>query len=299
MSLFMDLNLSPSPNPERLQRLVDTAAHLGFSTVAFNYVLDAQKQSKQEVPKPAAPSELLQNIPTVQGKSRPIKILNRLTIVASDVGQFRPNTAEFRRYDLLAIHPTSDKLFHTACMMMDVDIICVTVTEKLPFHLKRATLNAAVSRGVVFELCYSAALRDTTMRRYMLSNAISLVERCSRKSVIISSGTEQPLELRGPYDIANLALLFGLSEVDAKDAVSSTCRSVLLHAESRKTACGIIHTVQCPSEGSGQQGALPQSAEGEVKEEQGGGRGEGGPPAAKKPRPGPVSSGLAPPAGSS
>ncbi|KAF1374965.1 hypothetical protein PFLUV_G00234500 [Perca fluviatilis] len=39
----------------------------------------------------------------------------------------------------------------------------------------------------------------------------------------------------GQYDITNL----GLSDGEAKEAASSTCRSVVLHTETRKTASGI------------------------------------------------------------
>ncbi|KAK2820747.1 hypothetical protein Q5P01_023706 [Channa striata] len=244
MSVFMDLNLSFSADRSHLQSLVETAAHLGYSTVAINYVFEPTAKKKQEIPVPKPISELMDQLPIVQGRSRPIKVLNRLTVVMSDSSHFRPNSAEYRRFDLLAVHPTTEKLFHSACMLYDVDIVCISVTEKLPFFFKRAPVNGAVERGVVFELCYSAALRDSTLRRYTIANALSLMETCKGKNVIVSSAAEKALELRGPYDITNLGLLFGLSDADAKEAVSSTCRSVLLHAETRKTASGIIYTMK-------------------------------------------------------
>uniref|UniRef100_A0A667ZJ47 Ribonuclease P protein subunit p30 n=1 Tax=Myripristis murdjan TaxID=586833 RepID=A0A667ZJ47_9TELE len=232
MSVFMDLNLRPTAERSTLQSLLDTAAHLGYSAVAINYVFEPTSKKKQEIPKPTPTSELFDKLPTVQGRSRPIRVLNRLTIVASDASHFRPSAPEFRSFDLLAIHPTSEKLFHAACMTFDVDIICVTVTEKLPFFFKRAPVSGAVERGLVFELCYVPAIRDSTTRRYTIANAVCLLESCKGR----------PLELRGPYDIANLGLLFGLSEGDAKEAVSSTCRSAVLHGETRKTASGTVYT---------------------------------------------------------
>ncbi|XP_029933246.1 ribonuclease P protein subunit p30 isoform X3 [Myripristis murdjan] len=235
MSVFMDLNLRPTAERSTLQSLLDTAAHLGYSAVAINYVFEPTSKKKQEIPKPTPTSELFDKLPTVQGRSRPIRVLNRLTIVASDASHFRPSAPEFRSFDLLAIHPTSEKLFHAACMTFDVDIICVTVTEKLPFFFKRAPVSGAVERGLVFELCYVPAIRDSTTRRYTIANAVCLLESCKGRNVILSSGAEKPLELRGPYDIANLGLLFGLSEGDAKEAVSSTCRSAVLHG---------VHTLQ-------------------------------------------------------
>ncbi|KAJ3607365.1 hypothetical protein NHX12_024416 [Muraenolepis orangiensis] len=245
MAPFMDLNIQLT-DKKTLNALLETAAHLGFSTVAINYVHEPQSKGKKEIPRPTPLSQLVEELPIVQGKAAPLRVLSRLTLVVSDASHFRPNAPEYRAYDLLAVQPTTEKLFHTACMSFDVDIICITVTERLPFFFKRAPVNGARERGVVFEVCYSSALRDSTVRRYTLTNSLALMERCSGKNVIVSSGTDKPLEMRGPYDLANLAQLFGMSEADAKDAVSSNCRSVLLHAETRKTACGIIQTVKTP-----------------------------------------------------
>ncbi|XP_017157181.1 ribonuclease P protein subunit p30 isoform X2 [Poecilia reticulata] len=212
MSVFMDLNVLFSADRSRMQSLVETAAHLGFSTVAINYVFEPTTKKKQEVPSPVPISELIGQLPVVQGRSRPIKVLNRLTVVMSEASHFRPNATEYRAFDLLAIQPTTEKLFH------------------------------AIDRGVVFEVSYASALRDSTMRRYTIANAVCLMESCKGKNVIVSSAAEKALELRGPYDIVNLGALFGLSDADSKEAVSSTCRAVLLHAETRKTASGIVYT---------------------------------------------------------
>ncbi|XP_019964703.1 ribonuclease P protein subunit p30 isoform X1 [Paralichthys olivaceus] len=255
MAVFMDLNLSSSCC---VRSLIESAAQLGFSTVAINYVFEPSKK-KQEIPTPKPINELIDQLPIVQGRSRPIRVLNRLTVVMSDSSHFRPNAAEYRSFDLLAVQPTTEKLFHAACLLYDVDIICILVTEKLPFFFKRAPVSGAVDRGVAFEVSYSAAIRDSTMRRYTIANAVSLMESCKGRNVILSSAAEKALELRGPYDVTNLGLLFGLSDKDSKEAISSTCRSVLLHAETRKTASGIIYTMKSCSESCDQQEAPPQS----------------------------------------
>lgn len=244
MSVFVDLNIVSSNDKNRLKSIIETAAHLGYSTVAINYVVEPQ-QKKPEIPKPQSVSDIFDKFPIVQGKSSPIKVLNRLTIVASDAFHFRP-TNEYKNFDLVAVYPKTEKLFHAACMTFDVDIICIAVTEKQPFHFKRAPVNGAIDRGVFFEICYAAAIRDSIMRRYTISNAFMLMEICKGKNIIVSSGAEKPLELRGPYDIANLGLVFSLSEGDAKAANSTNCRSVLLHGETRATAFGTIHTMKKP-----------------------------------------------------
>uniref|UniRef100_A0A8C1VKT6 Ribonuclease P protein subunit p30 n=1 Tax=Cyprinus carpio TaxID=7962 RepID=A0A8C1VKT6_CYPCA len=232
MSVFMDLNIISSNDKNRLRSIIETAAHLGYSTVAINYVVEPQ-QKKQEIPKPQSVSDIVHKFPVVQGKCSPIKVLNRLTIIASDASHFRP-TNEYRSFDLVAVYPKTEKLFHAACMTFDVDIICIAVAEKQPFHFKRAPVNGAIDRGVFFETCYAAAIRDTTMRRYTIANAIMLLY------CMVS------MTLSGPYDIANLGLLFSLSEGDAKAAVSTNCRSVLLHGETRATASGVVYTMKKP-----------------------------------------------------
>uniref|UniRef100_A0A3Q3G1E3 Ribonuclease P protein subunit p30 n=1 Tax=Labrus bergylta TaxID=56723 RepID=A0A3Q3G1E3_9LABR len=237
MSVFMDLNLSYTNDKSRMQSLIETAAH----------------RESLSVPVPTPIKDLMEKLPIVQGRCRPIRVLNRLTVVMSEQCHF----VSFSAYDLLAVQPATEKLFHVACFTLDVDIICISVTEKRPFIIKRSPVNGAVERGIMFEVSYSAAIRDSTMRRYTIANAVSLVETCKGKNLILSSAAEKPLELRGPYDISNLGLLFGLSDGDAKEAVSSACRSVVLHGETRKTAGGIVHTMKCCSETPDQQEAPP------------------------------------------
>uniref|UniRef100_A0AAR2LMY8 Ribonuclease P protein subunit p30 n=1 Tax=Pygocentrus nattereri TaxID=42514 RepID=A0AAR2LMY8_PYGNA len=223
---------------------------VGYSTVAINYVVEGQ-QKKQLIPKPQPVAELFEKFPIVQGKSRPIKVLNRLTVVVTDASHFvsvnkMSGSKVLTNFDILAVFPKTEKLFHAACMTYDVDIICIAATEKQPFHCKRSPVNGAIERGVHFEISYTAAIRDSTMKKYTIANAINLMTTCKGKNVIVASGAEAPLEMRGPYDIANLGLVFGLSEGDAKAAVSTNCRSVVLHGETRATALGIIHTMKRP-----------------------------------------------------
>ncbi|XP_043568378.1 ribonuclease P protein subunit p30 isoform X3 [Chiloscyllium plagiosum] len=207
MAVFVDLNIVNTTDRKRLQSLIETAAHLGYSTVALNHVVELQGK-RQEIAKPTSVSELFPSPPIVQGRSKPIKIVTRLTVIVSDASHcndLRSTSPHTRSYDIVAVLPKTEKLFHVACMTLDVDLICINVVEKQPYHFRRPSVNG---------------------------------------NIIMSSAAERSLELRGPYDIANLGLLFGLSEGDAKAAVSTNCRAALLHGETRKTALGVIYTVR-------------------------------------------------------
>ncbi|XP_055502549.1 ribonuclease P protein subunit p30 isoform X4 [Leucoraja erinacea] len=236
MVCFADLNIININDKKRLQTIIETAAHLGYSTVAINHVLDFQ-QKEQGIANPISVAELFPSPPIVQGKSKPIKIMTRLTLIASDVSHYNQLVA---------------------CMTLDIDLICIQGNSKLPFRITRPPVNGAIARGIYFELTYFPAINDFTLRRYTISNGICLMNVCKGKNVIVSSATEEFLGLRGPYDISNFGILFGLSEEDAKAAVSTNCRAVVLHGATRKTALGVIHTTRKVAASEGKDEGRPR-----------------------------------------
>ncbi|KAG0331250.1 Ribonuclease P protein subunit p30 [Podila humilis] len=117
------------------------------------------------------------------------------------------------------------------------------MSARLPFYLKHSTVGLAVERGIYFELCYSAAIRDATARRNLISNAQSLIRVTRGKNIILSSQAMKAMELRGPYDIVNFATLLGLNQAIAKDCLSSHCRAVSVHAETRRNTTRAVISV--------------------------------------------------------
>ncbi|NXG59564.1 RPP30 protein, partial [Hemiprocne comata] len=227
---------------------------VGYSAVALNHVIDF-KEKKQEIVKPVSSSELLPSLPIVQGTSKRIKVFTRLTLVVSDPSHcnlLRSTSANIRLYDIIAVFPKTEKLFHIACTTLDVDLVCINVTEKLPFYFRRPPVNMAIDRGIYFELLYTPAIKDSTMRRYTISNAINLMQICKGK---VSSQSES--ELINAVQILLEGLLFGLSESEAKAAVSTNCRATILHGETRKSACGVVYTVKKPRKVEEEETTLP------------------------------------------
>ena len=108
------------------------------------------------------------------------------------------------------------------------------LTSRLPFYLKLPQIGQAIERGVHFEISYSPAIRDTTQRKYVISNALDIVRASKGRNLIFSSAAESAMDLRGPYDVSNLGRLFGLKEEQCKAAVSKNIRAVSYHAEGRK-----------------------------------------------------------------
>lgn len=56
-----------------------------------------------------------------------------------------------------------------------------------------------------------------------------LVDWTRGKNLVFSSAASTANEFRGPYDVANLSTLLGLSMERAKAAISKNCRYANLH----------------------------------------------------------------------
>ena len=162
----------------------------------------------------------------------------RLTVTITDgdvCSSIQSNSAVMRSYDVISVIPTSDKTFQAACTSLDVDIISIPVSSvKLPFHLNKQYIAAAISRGVMFEIIYTHALQNKSSRKNLFTNAAALIRICRGENIILSSASKELLDLRGPHDIVNLAVLFGLKKHQGLRALSDNCHKAILHGESRR-----------------------------------------------------------------
>lgn len=69
--------------------------------------------------------------------------------------------------------------------------------------------------------------RDSTARRRTITQAHNYHSVGKSKNVIISSEALNPIELRGPHDVANLGCLLALNEQQGKTAVKEfPCRAI-------------------------------------------------------------------------
>ena len=114
----------------------------------------------------------------------------RLTVQLNDlenVAALLSNSGVTKSYDLIAVIPTSDKTFQSACSQLnDIDIICIDGNQKLPFYLNKGLIENAISRGIFFEITYSSALHNAACRKNFLLNGNSLLRLTRGKNIILS-----------------------------------------------------------------------------------------------------------------
>jgi ribonuclease P/MRP protein subunit RPP1 len=244
--MFLDLNI-PVDNDDKFSHmqmaaLANTLVELGYDGCAYNVTL------KNKVPKDhicnvsplalaggeavgrqLAGSSLLR----LQADARGFRQLRRLTVLLEDTTHVHSLSAAnpaLKQYDIVAVQPSDERTFQQACTGLDVDVISIDFSQRLPYHLKLQHVQQAVERGVYFEICYSPMIKDTSCRRNLISNAMSLLRACKRSNVFMSSAATRAFDLRGPYDIMNLSCLFGLHP--------SAARAVVAHNPATVLSCG-------------------------------------------------------------
>jgi RNase P/RNase MRP subunit p30 len=151
----------------------------------------------------------------------------RISIEISNPENAHAQLSQLKRvlhsYDIIAVHPTTDKAFQYACVNMDVDIISLNLSTRLRFKLRHDLIAKAMDRGVAFEIPYSMFFTsNSNKRQQFLANARALVQGTKGSAIICSSMAETAYDLRGPYDVANMATFFGMSEEQAYDSLSKT-----------------------------------------------------------------------------
>ena len=150
-------------------------------------------------------------------------------------------------YDILALRPTTERALLQACQSLEGDLISLDLSTRFPFHFKHKTVSLALQRGVKFEICYASGIlaSDGGMaRRNLISNATQLIRATRGRGIIISSEAKRALVCRGPWDVINLAALWGLGQERGNEAVGREARSVVVQAEvKRRSFRGVVDVV--------------------------------------------------------
>ncbi len=150
-------------------------------------------------------------------------------------------------YDILALRPTNERALLQACQSLECDIISLDLSTRFPFYFKHKTCSLALQRGIRFEICYAAGVLASdggASRRNLISNATQLIRATRGRGIIISSEAKNAMACRGPFDVVNLAVLWGLSQERSAEAIGRESRNVVVQAElKRRSFRGVIDVV--------------------------------------------------------
>jgi ribonuclease P/MRP protein subunit RPP1 len=256
---FHDLNIpyTPSPNPNHnhadLQNTLAFAAELGYSTIALSLQITGKLPSTP-TPIPISSLPIPKQITTV---------LSRITVTIADTTQNHRLSSLTPHYNLVALRPTNEKALQLSCNSLECDLISLDLSARLPFILKFKTVSSALQRGIRFEICYGPGIGSSTAdaRRNLIGGAASLIRATRGRGIILSSEARNALGIRGPYDVMNLAQVWGLGQERGKEALCEEAGKVVRLAGMKRTSFrGVIDVI----EGGGKSASEQTNDEGGV-----------------------------------
>ena len=166
-----------------------------------------------------------------------VKLLRRTNLVLYDASQNNRIADIQACSDILAVRPTDEKTFVQACNALDCDIISLDLSQRFHFPFKHKTLNSATDRGVKIELCYGPGLAgEAASRRNLIQNSTSIIRATRGRGIIISSEAQTALACRSPWDVINLASVWGLGRERGMEAVTKETRWLVAAAKLKRSS---------------------------------------------------------------
>ncbi|MCJ1310940.1 hypothetical protein MMC25_004608 [Agyrium rufum] len=242
--MFYDLNVPWTGNQTETQRTLAFLAELGYSTIALNHTLNSPLPQttihKSPIPGPSALP-----FPTPPK----LQILTRLTLVLTTPSQTPRLGPLAPHYSLLALRPTCEKTLLFASQAPECDLISIDITIRYPFHFRPKTFAPVLNRGLKIELCYSGGVMGAAgdalvARRNAIGNATEIIRATRGRGIVISSEAKKALGVRGPADVINLGVVWGMGQERAREAVELNARDVVVQAGIKRTGWrGVIDVV--------------------------------------------------------
>lgn len=248
--MHYDLNVRSKPGNERERgRIVQRAFALGYDCICWDTNVVGKVTKSNAFPKPVAidPAFVFQSQHAVKARAlcsdkapmaiNSLRQLSRVTVTVdemSDALALNLTNESLHSFDIIAARPGNQRVFQHLCTTAEIDIISIDFAHRSSLSMNKKLLDAAVRRGIHFELQYAAFFHSPAIRREMLNSTQVILQFLRGRSVIITSAADSANQLRGPFDVMNLGVVLGLSEENAGRATSQNCSLVLKHAATRR-----------------------------------------------------------------
>lgn len=234
-----------------LTNLHNTIAMLytfGYRYIAINFIVS------ESVKVPVSSPDKLNPIPINElrkqfGSFKDIHLFSRITVVITDPAKTQniPKIINSGAFDLIAVLPTTEKALQLATTNLDIDLVSLPMSTKLPFFLKHKTVGLALSKGIKFEICYSGLVSGpagyessvqlgTTAhmsRKDFFFNCLQLIRAARCKGLAFSSGATEPLHVRNYTDVIAIMQTLGLKVSNSKEGFTRVPESVLVKGRLR------------------------------------------------------------------
>lgn len=243
---------SGAPSPTQMGNLHNTIAMLhsfGYTHIAVNFTVD------ESVKLPLTSPDKLNPIPMDELRThfrefKGLHLFSRITLVVADPAKCQ-NILKINNssvFDIVAVQPTTEKALQLTTSNLDIDLVSLPMSVRLPFFLKHKTIGLALTRGIHFEVCYAgliagpAGYESSTAlgtlahisRKTFFSNCLQLIRASRCRGIVFSSGACEPLHVRNYADILAIMSQLGLKVSNAKDGFVRWPEATLVNGRLRR-----------------------------------------------------------------
>lgn len=184
---FIDLSVRvDSGNPHALREHLSSLVELGYAAVALDTRVEATDRNARAV-LVAGLAPLDDSVLTAVTRDArknnanvtELVTLRRVTIQFNEPNElaefFQSNDDCARRFDLIALEPTSERAFLSSISNRRADLLTVSLGQRSAFKLRAASLKATSTNGIAIEIMYNSSLLDVGSRRNFFANGTSIV----------------------------------------------------------------------------------------------------------------------------
>uniref|UniRef100_A0A915DVU6 Ribonuclease P protein subunit p30 n=1 Tax=Ditylenchus dipsaci TaxID=166011 RepID=A0A915DVU6_9BILA len=268
MMQFAELNLHHRGNAEKTTNLVRRAVRMGYDAVVINIDIgqmeakssDKSAETEHQPPRKKKrksninPTEAIKEQSDVIGGGGGDVVPDPFLVNEKqlDLSSLEQAGRKFRQFSRLTVHLTDStsvhKLLHHAKLKL-YDLVAVRFDdEQILMTLQRKghlidLISIEADSGKVPWLYLPKVVQACPGKQAtVFSNARSLmtITRGGR-GVVLSSGADEIIAIRAPYDAANLCTLFGMEPRHGRKFVAANAKAILLRSQSRRTIKGSIH----------------------------------------------------------
>jgi ribonuclease P/MRP protein subunit RPP1 len=213
MKRFADLHLRvPFNNMPMAEQMITKAAELGYSMVGITL---PQKVAAEQV------GLLKQFCSNVK-----LDFVSRIDLAPRNSNELTQNLRTCRRkFEVIAVRCTTKEVARQAAKDRRVDLLMFSVTNVRQRFFDKSEAELAQQALCGLEIELSPLLQLTSVSRVrVLSRLRKEAETAKRANVpvTLSSGATDPYLMRGPYDFAAMATIFGLRSDSALCALSAS-----------------------------------------------------------------------------
>ena len=242
-------NYNTSLTPQQwtdLKNTIITNLELGITHQAINFTIDESVKIPFNTPDKINPILIKQLVDELTPKFPTLHLFSRVTLIVNDSSKLQGVAKLQNHFDLFAIQPTNEKALQLTILNIECDLISFNLSTKLPFFLKFKAIGTGVAKGIKFEINYSQLVSGSLgytpsssdvgvnlIKKNCFNNVIQLIRSSRSRGLVVSSGAQNPLQLRNSSDILILLKTLGLNSSKSKSCILMNPEKALLNARLR------------------------------------------------------------------